>query len=172
MTCCPHGLLTFREIPFSCLIFFFFSLLSLLSLVSNSKLRLPGKGEGGKGKLITVVLSFERPGNSAPSRAIFPICSSGFAPLYCLSVKMIKIQQAWWVWLQLWSWNWLQNHHENLAGVWPVSIREALTSRLWQTFGGRSYFWVISQRGHCWNPSSSVLLCTCLSDSPSALLKM
>lgn len=86
MTCCLHGLLSFREIQFSCLIFFFFSLFSLLSLVSNSKPRLAEKGEGGKGKLRTMVLSFERPGHSALSRAFFLFALFGF----CSPVLLIS----------------------------------------------------------------------------------
>ena len=160
---------------FKCPIFFF--LFSLLCFVSDSKLRwLAEEGEEGKGKLSTMILSLERLGNTVISRGIFQwplICSLWFLVPNHLSAKMIKIQQAPWIWLQhqLWCWNWLRDHHESPDGDWPPTVMKALTCRLWKAFGGRSHFWRV-EKVHHWNLFSSVLLCTCLCDSPSQLTRM
>ena len=160
---------------FKCPIFFF--LFSRLCLVSDLTLRLAEEGEEGKGKLSTIMLSLERLGNVIGSRGIFQwplICSLWFLLPNHLSVKMIKIQQASWIWLQhqLWRCNWLRDHHESLDGDWPATAIKALTHALWKSFGGRSHFWRVSQTGHHWNLSSSALLCTFLYDSPLQMTRM
>lgn len=99
------------------------------------KARLEVEGEEGKGKIITTILSHEGLGIAIISRSIFQwplICSFWFSVPNHLSVKMIKIQQAPWIWLQnqLWSWSWLQDHNENVDGDWPATIMKALTCRL------------------------------------------
>lgn len=150
---------------FKCLILFF--LFFLLCLVSDSKLRLAEEGEGGKGKLSTTMLSLEELGNVVISRGIFQwpfICSPWFLVPNHLSVKVIKIQQSPWIWLQhqLWSWNWLRDHPESLDADRPAAVMKALTCRLRKSFGGRSHFWRVSQRGHHWTPlrqSCSALVC-------------